>query len=553
MDHAAAAQLRAESRDIPSWNLTNPQLQDLELLLQGAYAPLTGFMTKREYESVLAGMRLPDGSPWPVAVVLEVSESFTKGLSPGTRVALREPEGMMVAELLVDEIWSMPADCDAPMLNGPNPSAETIDNVDASVVPLRRSSICLGGTVRGVEAPVHYDFTTLRNSPADVLRMFGKLGWRRVIGYHSARPMHRAEVEMTRKAARAAEANLLLQPLFDPRDPGDIRSYALVRCYEKVVTRFPEGSAILSLLQTRPRTGLRGLMLHAIIARNFGCTHYLPGLDVAGPHDLTTTNSSAIVGNLRRFEPDIGIEILAPNEMRYVPERSEFLPASCVSTGQNALTLDSQEVERRLTSGLDVPTWFSYPEVIEELQIANRPLRKTGITIFFTGLSGAGKSSIARVLVAKLMGLGSRAVTLLDGDIVRRHLSSELGFSREHRDLNILRIGFVASEITRHGGIAVCAPIAPYAETRRKVREMVAGHGAFFEIYVSTPLAVCETRDRKGLYAKARAGTLSAFTGISDPYEAPEAPDLEIDTQSCTPLEAAQRILTRLEVDGYIG
>jgi sulfate adenylyltransferase len=302
--------------------------------------------------------------------------------------------------------------------------------------------------------------------------------------------------------------------------------------------------------------GPREAVWHAIIRKNYGCTHFIVGRDHAGPGK--DRNGKDFYGpydaqeRVAKYKDDLGIEMVPFQEMVYVQELAGYLAHDEVAPGQTVLNISGTEFRRRLREGLEIPAWFSYPEVVAELRKAYPPRHQQGFVIFFTGLSGAGKSTIANALMAKLMEMGDRSVTLLDGDQVRKHLSSELGFSKEHRDLNILRIGYVASEIAKHGGVALCAPIAPYAATRRKVRDLLVEGAGFVEVYVSTPLDVCETRDRKGLYAKARAGMIPQFTGISDPYEVPEQPEIVIDSQECTPDEAAQRILLKLESLGYI-
>ena len=255
---------------------------------------------------------------------------------------------------------------------------------------------------------------------------------------------------------------------------------------------------------------------------------------------------------VRRYADELEIEMIPFEEMMYVPERGEYVPQNEVRPGETPMTISGTELRRRLRAGIDIPDWLSFPEVLDELRRSSPPRHRQGFVVFFTGLPSSGKSTIANALLAKLNEDGTRPVTILDGDVVRRHLSSELGFSREHRDLNVLRIGYVASLIAKSGGIAVCAPIAPYENIRRQVRELVEATGGFIEVHVATPVETCEKRDRKGLYAKARAGLLSNFTGINDPYEVPTAPDLRIDTEEYTPDQSAQQILLKIEALGYI-
>ena len=302
--------------------------------------------------------------------------------------------------------------------------------------------------------------------------------------------------------------------------------------------------------------GPREALWHAIIRKNHGCTHFIVGRDHAGPGQ--DSNGKPFYGPydaqtlVAQHEAELGIAMVPFQEMVYVQERAQYMPADEVQAGDSVLNISGTELRRRLQEGLDIPEWFTYPEVIEELRRTHPARHKQGFTVFFTGLSGSGKSTIANALLVRLLELGTRPVTLLDGDIVRKNLSSELGFSKEHRDLNVQRIGFVAAEITKNGGIAICAPIAPYAGSRTIVREMVSEAGVFVEVHVSTPIEVCEGRDRKGLYALARAGKIKEFTGISDPYETPESPELRIDTSDIAPDQAVQQIVLKLEALGLI-
>jgi sulfate adenylyltransferase len=404
---------------------------------------------------------------------------------------------------------------------------------------------------------MHYDFKLMRDSPSELRGRFRKLGWRKVVAFQTRNPMHRAHQELTIRAARETEANLLLHPVVGLTRPGDIDHYTRVRCYEHMLKHYPEQTTTLSLLNLAMRmAGPREALWHGIIRKNFGCTHLIVGRDHAGPG--TAANGDAFYEPyaaqqlLQAHEEELEVTVVPFKEMVYVEEKAQFVPENEITPGMTASRLSGTEFRRRLREGLTIPEWYSYPEIIAELRATHPPKHRQGFTVFFTGLSGSGKSTIANALLVKLLEQGSRRVTLLDGDVVRKHLSSELGFSREHRDMNILRIGYVASEITKYGGVAVCAPIAPYAATRRQVREMIEAVGGFVEIHVATPLEVCEKRDRKGLYALARAGKIKEFTGISDPYEVPENPEMEIDTRNLSPDLAAHRILVKLESLGYI-
>jgi len=553
LNESEAEQEKAAARDYPSWNLTARQLCDIELLLNGAFSPLDGFLDRAAYESVVANMRLPGGLIWPIPVNLDVSREFAEGLALGDHIGLRDPEGVLIATMEVTDRWEPDKAAEARGVFG------TEDERHPGVHHLvhRTGPVYLGGRLRGVEPPMHYDFKLLRDSPSELRGRFRKLGWRKVVAFQTRNPMHRAHQELTFRAARETEANLLLHPVVGMTRPGDIDHYTRVRCYEHLLKQYPEQTTTLSLLNLAMRmAGPREALWHAIIRKNYGCTHLIAGRDHAGPGSTPDGKPFyepyAAQQLLKEHEEEIEVTLVPFKEMVYVEEKAQFIPEDEVTAGMTTARLSGTEFRRRLREGLAIPEWFSYPEIIDELRATHPPKHRQGFTVFFTGLSGSGKSTIANALLVKLLELGSRRVTLLDGDVVRKHLSSELGFSREHRDINILRIGYVASEITKFGGVAVCAPIAPYAATRRQVREMIEAVGGFIEIHVATSLEVCEQRDRKGLYALARAGKIKEFTGISDPYEEPENPELRIDTTSLSPDLAAHRILVKLESLGYI-
>ncbi|HJW47369.1 MAG TPA: bifunctional sulfate adenylyltransferase/adenylylsulfate kinase [Lysobacter sp.] len=408
-----------------------------------------------------------------------------------------------------------------------------------------------------MEPPACYDFKHLRDDPTTLRQKFRKRGWSRVVAFQTRNPMHRAHFELTCRAAKASEADLLLHPVVGMTKPGDVDHYTRVRCYEQILRRYPEQTTIMSLLPLAMRmAGPREAVWHAIIRRNFGCSAFIVGRDHAGPgnngNGVSFYDPYAAQQLVRTYQDQLEIEMIPFEEMMYVPERGQFVPHNEVREGETPMTLSGTELRRRLRDGIDIPDWFSFPEVLDQLRRSFPPRYRQGFVIFFTGLPSSGKSTIANALLAKLNEDGTRPVTVLDGDGVRRHLSSELGFSRDHRNLNVLRIGYVAGLIAKSGGIAICAPIAPYENIRRQVRELVEAAGGFIEVHVATPVEVCEKRDRKGLYAKARAGLLENFTGVNDPYELPVAPDLRIDTREYTPDQAAQQILLKIEALGYI-
>jgi len=549
-----AAALKEESLEWPSWDLTPRQLCDLELLICGAFSPLQGFMNRADYDGVCTRMRLANGLLWPIPITLDVAEEVASRLETGSRLALRDPEGEMLAVLHVGDRWELDRESKAQAVYG------TLDRAHPGVRHLyeRTNNIAVGGRLEGLRLPAHYDFVELRRTPAEMRERFRRLGWRRIIAFQTRNPLHRAHVELTLRAVRQLEANLLIHPVVGMTKPGDVDHYTRVRCYQAVLPRYPQHTAMLSLLPLAMRMGgPREALLHAIIRKNYGCTHLIVGRDHAGPGKDSAGrpfyDPYAAQELVREHEKELGIGMVPFREMVYVESKDEYMPADEVPNGERTLDISGSELRSRLALGREIPAWFTYPEVAAELRKSYPPRYRQGFTVFFTGLSGAGKSTIAKVLLTKLLEIGDRPVTLLDGDIVRKHLSSELGFSKEHRDINIRRIGFVASEITKNGGIAICAPIAPYERVRREVREMIEAVGGFLLVHVATPLEVCEKRDRKGLYAKARAGLVQNFTGISDPYEAPTNAAVVIDTTSIPPEAAAQTILLELEREGWIG
>jgi sulfate adenylyltransferase len=543
-----AAELRRASRDWPSWNLAPRQLCDLELLLTGGFSPLRGFLGRADYEGVCGSMRLADGMLWPVPVVLDVPEETAARVGRGATLALRDPEGALLAALDVEEVWRPDHLAEAEAVYG------TTATGHPGVAHLRSHThpCYIGGRIEGVELPVHHDFRGLRLAPAALRAEFARLGWRRVVAFQTRNPLHRAHQALTLRAAADTQANLLIHPAVGLTKPGDVDHYTRVRCYRAILGRYPRHTAMLALLPLAMRmAGPREAVWHAIIRKNHGCSHFIVGRDHAGPGTDPTGrpfyDPYAAQALLRAHEAELGVTMVPFRAMVYAEDQGTYVPEDVVPAGARVLELSGTDLRRRLAEGGEIPDWFTFPEVAQELRRSYPPRHRQGVTVFLTGLSGAGKSTIANVLLVKLLEVGGRPVTLLDGDIVRRHLSSELGFSRAHRDINIRRIGFVAAEITRNGGIAICAPIAPYDDARREVRQMIEPLGGFVLVHVATPLGVCEQRDRKGLYVKARAGLIPEFTGVSDPYEPPLSPELRLDTTGKTPEASAAEVVAYLE------
>ena len=513
-----AAAFKLEAAGYPSWDLSQRQLCDLKLLLNGGFSPLAGFLGEQDYEQVLERMRLGDGTLWPIPVTLDVARKFVDGMRAGQRIGLRDPEGFLIATMTVESIWEPDRRREAQAVFG------TTDEAHPGVDYLLNQThpVYLGGPPRRHRPPGGVRLHPAARRPAGPARQIQALGLAARGGVPDAQP----DAPRAQGADPARCPDRGGKPSDPPRRRPDqarrrrsFRASALLRAGAQDLSRADHAAQPAAARHAHGRAARSGVAPPSS-ARTFGCTHFIVGRDHAGPGNDRSGkpfygpyDAQAL---LQQVQGEIGIQMVPFKEMAYVQDRGQYVPQDEVRPGETLLSLSGTEFRRRLREGIDIPAWFSYPEVVEELRRRYPPKHRQGFTVLFTGLSGAGKSTLANALMIKLLELGGRSVTLLDGDLVRKHLSSELGFSKEHRDLNILRIGFVASEITKAGGVAICAPIAPYATIRRRVREMVEAYGTFVEIYVATPLEVCEQRDTKGLYAKARAGLLSHFTGIDD-------------------------------------
>lgn len=548
-----ADQLKQEASGMVSWDLTARQICDLELLMNGGFYPLKGFLGQDDYNGVVKNMRLENGTLWPIPITLDVNEEFSNNLKPGQKIALRDLEGVILATLELSDIYTPDKSKEAQMVFGADDSTHPAVNYLHNTA----GAVYLGGKITGIQPVVHYDFRARRDSPNELRAYFRKMGWRRIVAFQTRNPLHRAHQELTFRAAKEAQANLLIHPVVGLTKPGDIDHFTRVRCYESVLDQYPSSTTSMSLLNLAMRmAGPREAVWHGIIRRNHGCTHFIVGRDHAGPGKNSEGNDFYGAYDaqdlFKKYENEIGIEMVPFKHMVYVQERAQYEPADEVGDNVTVLNISGTELRRRLSEGLDIPEWFSFPDVVEELRKSKPERCKQGFTVFFTGFSGSGKSTIANALMVKLMEMGGRHVTLLDGDLVRKNLSSELGFSKKHRDINIRRIGYVAAEITKNGGIAICAPIAPYAATRRDVRENIESFGAFIEVHVATSIQECERRDRKGLYKLAREGKLKEFTGISDPYDVPENPELRVETENVEVDNCAHQVILKLESMGLI-
>ena len=555
VSYDSSQKMKLEAADLTSHDLTPRQICDLELLMNGGFNPLKGFLSEADYNGVVDNMRLADGTLWPMPITLDVKADYADTVEIGQDIALRDQEGVILGTMTVTDKWTPNKAHEAEKVFGADDSAHPAVNYLHNTA----GDVYLGGPVTGIQQPVHYDFRARRDTPNELRAYFRKMGWRKVVAFQTRNPLHRAHQELTFRAAKEAQANLLIHPVVGLTKPGDVDHFTRVRCYEAVLDQYPSSTTAMSLLNLAMRmAGPREAVWHGLIRKNHGCTHFIVGRDHAGPGN--NSQGEDFYGPydaqdlFREHQEEMGIIMVDFKHMVWVSERAQYEPMDEIKDKEDVtiLNISGTELRRRLIEGLEIPEWFSFPQVVAELRKTKPARDKQGFTVFLTGFSGSGKSTIANALMVKLMEMGGRPVTLLDGDIVRKNLSSELGFSKEHRDLNIRRIGYVASEITKNGGIAICAPIAPYATTRRAVREDIEGFGAFIEIHVATSIEECERRDRKGLYKLARAGKIKEFTGISDPYDVPTNPEISMETENVEVDNCAHQIILKLESMGLI-
>jgi sulfate adenylyltransferase len=544
------ARLVEYANTVPSIQLSARSLCDIELLATGAFSPSDGFMGKADYDRVLNEMRLADGTLFPIPITLPVAD--LRAVKLGKDIALRSPKNELIAILAVQEIFDWDLTREALLVYGTSDARHPLVAEMASW-----GKAYVSGPLKVLNLPTHYDFVELRRTPAQVRSLLRSKGYSNVVAFQTRNPIHRAHEELTKRATEQVSGSLLIHPVVGLTKPGDIDHFTRVRAYKILVDKhYDKSRTVLSLLPLAMRMGgPREAVWHAIIRRNHGVNHFIVGRDHAGPGQ--DSSGRPFYGPydaqelLQTFVSEIGVKMVPFREMVYLPEEDRYEEQDRVSPGVKTASISGTQVrEHYLNNGKTLPAWFTRPETAAILTSVSPPLHQRGCCVWFTGLSGAGKSTIAEILAILLME-GGRQVTILDGDVVRTHLSKGLGFSKEDRDTNIRRIGFVASEIARHHGMALAAAVSPYRSTRGEVRSLV-GNDRFIEVFVDTPLEVCEERDLKGMYAKARRGEIKGFTGIDDPYEPPTNPELILTTTDCTPEENARKIFEYLAKQQFV-
>jgi sulfate adenylyltransferase len=541
---------KAHAGRLPSLQLSERSVCDLELLATGAFSPLDRFLGKEDHARVVHEMRLRTGHLFPIPVTLPVARDA--GLTLDRDVALRNAKNELLAVMTVEEIYEWDRDEVARHVFG------TLDAKHPIVAEMQRwGPLNVSGRLRVLELPRHYDFHELRLTPTQTRTRLETYGRRNVVAFQTRNPLHRVHEELTKRAAASIDGVLLLHPSVGMTKPGDVDHFTRVRTYKALADRYYEPDRIvLSLLPLAMRMGgPREALWHALIRRNHGANHLIVGRDHAGPGNDSTGkpfygpyDAQQLV---ERHSDELKVKAIPFHELVFLPEEDRYEEVSKVGTGVKTASISGTQVRQQyLDAGRTLPAWFTRPEVAEILGETYPARHRQGVCVWFTGLSGAGKSTTAEVLTVLLLEHG-RQVTVLDGDVVRTHLSKGLGFSKEDRDTNILRIGYVSAEIVRHGGLVICAAVSPYRATRNEVRQMI-GSDHFVEVFVDTPLAVCEARDFKGMYAKARRGEITGFTGIDDPYEAPEKPEIRLDTTENSPEKNARAILDHLMTRGFV-
>lgn len=545
--------LLARAAKLPSIKITMRNLCDLELLATGSFSPLTTFMGKSDYVRVLHEMRLTDGTLWPLPITLTADPKELPIV--GEEIVLRNATNDIIAIMTLDEVYHWDPQIEAILAYG------TTDPKHPMISEMARwNKVCISGPLKVINLPKYYDFVELRRTPAEVRSLLEEMGHDNVVAFQTRNPLHRIHEELTKRAAAQVNGSLLIHPVVGMTKPGDVDHYTRVRTYKALVENYYDANTtLLSLLPLAMRmAGPKEGLLHAIIRRNHGANHFIVGRDHAGPGN--DSSGKPFYGPydaqemMKEHESELGVKMVPFEMLVYLPDEDRYVEQKDVPPGARTLNISGTQVrDEYLAKGKLLPEWFTRPETAEILRQAYPPRHQQGFCIWFTGLSGAGKSATTQILAELLLEHG-RQTTVLDGDVVRTHLSKGLGFSKEDRDTNILRIGFVASEIARHGGAVICAAISPYRAARNEARKMVGEN--FIMVYMDTPVEICEQRDVKGLYAKARQamqeGKPMGFTGVDDPYEPPIDPEITLSGYGSTPEENARKIIAYLIEKGYL-
>jgi sulfate adenylyltransferase len=542
--------LKKEAAHLPYIQVSDRVLNDLELLATGGFSPLDRFMGEEDYRRVMGEMRLKDGTLFPIPITLPVNiEDIPAGAE---KIVLRDVRNNLIAVMTLEEMYQWDWREEASKVLG---STDARHPLVAEMV--RWGDTYISGELKVINLPSYNDFIELRRTPAEVRALLEDLGQERVVAFQTRNPMHRVHEELIKRAAEEVDGSLLIHPVVGLTKPGDVDHYTRCRVYKAIYDNyFDKDKTVLSLLPLAMRmAGPREAVWHAIIRRNYGVTHFIVGRDHAGPgadgEGKPFYGPYDAQGLLAQYSDEIGVQMVPFKRMVYIQNEDRFEEMDRLPVDAIIKTISGTEVrDDYLAQGKLLPEWFTRKETAEILLEAHPPQHRRGFCLWFTGLSGSGKSTIAEAVVPMLLERG-RQLTVLDGDVVRTHLSKGLGFSKDDRDTNILRIGFVAGEIARHNGTVICAAISPYSQTRNEVKKMI-GRDRFIEVYVDTPLEVCEQRDVKGLYAKARAGEIKGFTGIDDPYEAPRDPEIQLDTVENPPEECARQIVEYLNHRGFL-
>lgn len=538
---------------LPSIKITMRNLCDLELIATGGFSPLTTFMGKADYDRVLREMRLADGTLFPLPITLTADPAELPTV--GEDIVLRNANNDVIAIMTLNEVYHWDAETEAALAYG------STDHKHPMISEMERwNKVCISGPMKVINLPKYYDFVELRHTPAQVRAMLEKMGNDNVVAFQTRNPLHRIHEELTKRAAAQVNGSLIIHPVVGMTKPGDVDHYTRVRTYKALVdNHYDKKSTMLSLLPLAMRmAGPKEALLHAIIRRNHGANHFIVGRDHAGPGNDST--GKPFYGPydaqelMKQYEHEIGVKMIPFEMLVYLPDEDRYVEEKDVPKGAKVANISGTQVrDEYLAKGKLLPEWFTRPETAEILREMYPPRHKQGFGIWFTGLSGSGKSATSQVLTSLLLERG-REIAILDGDVVRTHLSKGLGFSKEDRDTNILRIGFVAGEIVHAGGAVICAAISPYRATRAEARKMVGEN--FIEIFMDTPVEVCEERDVKGLYAKARQamedGKPMGFTGVDDPYEPPINPEITLKGYGATPEDNARIIVQYLEEQGYL-